>query len=168
MTLHSSDFQVTFNWQVGPNVQVEFLLWVQEEASFCTEVQNSFQRNPIHSLICHSGIGNLLHIILGQQLHQTLSIWNGGHLDIWIMFHCAAENLHSLFKDCEHLREVVWLKSINSLERRNIQVSWSRGGINWGQIWLCEYKAAVLVLPRKLSTFLISICIPIFWVILHV
>lgn len=35
------------------------------------------------------------------------------------MFHCAAENLHSPFKDCEDLREVAWLKSVSFLERRN-------------------------------------------------
>jgi len=90
------------------------------QSSFCMEVQNSCQSNPLHRPICHSGIMDLLHIMLGQQLHQTLRIWNGGHLEIWIMFHCAAANLHSSFKGCEDLREVSWLKSITSLEKRII------------------------------------------------
>lgn len=123
------------------------------QGSFCTEVQNSCQNSPLHRPICHSGIMDLLRIVLGQQLHQTLRIWNGGHLEIWIMFHCAAENLYSSFKGCEDLREVAWLKSISSLERRNIQVPWSRFGVNWCQIWYCEIKAAIPVLPRHESTF---------------
>lgn len=57
-----------------------------------------------------------------------------------------------IIKDCEDLREVACLKPTSSLER-NIQVPWSRFGINWCQIWHSKVKAAISLLPRNVSTF---------------
>lgn len=116
------------------------------QGSFCTEGQNSCQSHLLDGPIYHSGTTNLLHF--GTLVAPEPAGWTGGHLEIWVKFYCVSENLDLWFKGCEDLREVAWLESIRSLDRK-----WSKFVINWGQIWHCEIQVVISFFPRQVSIF---------------